>query len=350
MEDLSFLLPIREFPDKGTKWLLEFGENVEGLLKIVANDLVERLDFSRLEQVNQTFIPDNLRKQESDVLYLVPFHSEELGEVWIYVLIEHQSTPSDVMGFRILFYMTQIWDAQRRKWEDNKIPQTQWRFRPILPIVLYTGSERWEAPIKLEALMDVPEELRRFVPSFDTLFLNVKGEEERDFLQMEHPLSWLLAAIRQENADKATFAYMLRRAVERLSQLPEEEIHQWTRAMYYLVLLIYHRRPPTEHVELREIVEQNIKDRRRRKEMEEMGQTIADTLIQEGKEIGEKQGQERGELKAKREDLLKLIQLRFNSVPQSVVKKVRSIRRIDRLDALFEKAAIAKSLSEIETV
>lgn len=53
-ENISFLLPVREFPDKGTKWLLEFGENVEGLLKIVANDLVERLDFSRLEQVNQT--------------------------------------------------------------------------------------------------------------------------------------------------------------------------------------------------------------------------------------------------------------------------------------------------------
>ena len=261
MEDLSFLLPVREFPDKGTKWLLEFGENVEGLLKIVANDLVERLDFSRLEQVNQTFIPDNLRKQESDVLYLVPFHSEELGEVWIYVLIEHQSTPSDVMGFRILFYMTQIWDAQRRRWEDNKIPQTQWRFRPILPIVLYTGSKSWESPIKLEALMDVPEELRRFVPSFDTLFLNVKGEEERDFLQMEHPLCWLLAALRQENSDKTTFAQVLRRAVESLSQLPEEELHQWTRAMYYLVLLIYHRRPPTEHIELREIVEQNVKDR-----------------------------------------------------------------------------------------
>ena len=34
-EDLSFLLPIREFADRGTKWLLEFDENVEGLLGCV---------------------------------------------------------------------------------------------------------------------------------------------------------------------------------------------------------------------------------------------------------------------------------------------------------------------------
>jgi len=139
-EEVSFLLPIREFPDKGIKWLLEYGENVKGLLQIVAGDLVNRLDFNRLEQVNQTFIPDNLRKQESDILYLVPFRSEDLGEVLIYVLIEHQSTASPVMGFRMLFYMVQIWDAQRRAWQDNKVPESQWRFRPIVPIVLYTGS------------------------------------------------------------------------------------------------------------------------------------------------------------------------------------------------------------------
>ena len=107
-EDIRFLLSVREFSDRGTQWLLEFHENVKGLLQIVASDLVDRLDFSRLEQVNQTFIPDNLRKQESDIVYLVPFHGEDVGEVMIYVLIEHQSTPSPVMGFRVLFYMVQI--------------------------------------------------------------------------------------------------------------------------------------------------------------------------------------------------------------------------------------------------
>jgi hypothetical protein len=213
--------------------------------------------------------------------------------------------------------------------------------------VLYTGNEKWEEPIRLDELMDVPEELRRFVPSFDTLFLNVKGEEERDFLQMEHPLSWLLAAIRQENADKATFAYMLRRAVERLSQLPEEEIHQWTRAMYYLVLLIYHRRPPTEHVELREIVEQSVKDKRRRKEMEEMTQTIAEHFIQEGEARGERRGERRGGLKAKREDILRLLRFRFDDVPPAVEKRVNSVRSIDHLNTLFNKALRAQNISEI---
>jgi hypothetical protein len=43
-QNLNFLPPIREFPDQGTKWLLEFAENVEGLLRIVASELVDQLD------------------------------------------------------------------------------------------------------------------------------------------------------------------------------------------------------------------------------------------------------------------------------------------------------------------
>ena len=141
---LSLLFPIDKFPDRSAKWLLESPSNVKGLLEIVASDLVDMLDFDRLRHVNTSFIPDNLREQESDIICLVPFRGKDTGEVLVYILIEHQSTVDVSMGFRILFYMVQIWDAQRREWEDKQIPKSQWRFRPIIPIVFYTGEQRWE--------------------------------------------------------------------------------------------------------------------------------------------------------------------------------------------------------------
>ncbi len=79
-----------------------------------------------------------------------------------------------------------------------------------------------------------------------------------------------------------------------------------------------------------------------------MSQTIAEQLMQEGEERGEERGEKRGSLKTKREDVLRLMQIRFNSVPQSIVKKVKSMRNIDRLDAIFEEAAIANNISEIK--
>jgi predicted transposase/invertase (TIGR01784 family) len=126
----SHLLPVREFPDRGTKWLLESPENARELVRIVAAELVEKLDFSRIQRIPTTFIPDNLRKQEADVLFLLPFIGDPGREVLIYILIEHQSTPSPSMGFRVSFYMHQIWDSQRREWVEKKIPEHQWRFRP----------------------------------------------------------------------------------------------------------------------------------------------------------------------------------------------------------------------------
>jgi hypothetical protein len=353
---LHLLFPLEHFPDRSTKWLLEFGENVRGLMEIVASDLVEQLDFSQLRHVNRTFIPDNLREQESDIVYAVPFRGQDSGEVWIYILIEHQSTVDVTMGFRVLFYMVQIWDSQRREWEDKKVPKSQWKFRPIIPIVFHTGEQKWETPISMETVMDLPDELRRFVPSFDTLFLGVKAEEPARLTQTGHIFGQLLTVIQKENASKDEITDALVKAIEHINALPEEQSNQWQRAIFYLYLLIFHRRPREEHDELKNLVYQHIQTSQREMEGEEMAQTMAEYLVEQaekrGEERGEKRGEERGEkrgtLRAKREWALKVLQMRFGSVPESVVKQIRSMRSVSRLEAIFEKAATATTLDEIE--
>ena len=48
-EALSFFdVPIEQFADRSTRWLLEDAENVRGLLEIVAENLVAHLDFNQL--------------------------------------------------------------------------------------------------------------------------------------------------------------------------------------------------------------------------------------------------------------------------------------------------------------
>ena len=109
-EILNFFdIRIEHFPDRSARWLFQDKENVRGLLEIVAAELVELIDFNQLSQINRSFIPDNLREQESDLVFSVPLHSEsETDELLIYILIEHQSTVDSTMGFRVLFYMIHI--------------------------------------------------------------------------------------------------------------------------------------------------------------------------------------------------------------------------------------------------
>ena len=133
-----FDFPVQHFPDRSTRWLLQDKENVRGLIEIVAVQIASQIDFTRLTQHNRSFVSEALRGQESDLIFSVPFQDEaETDELIIYILIEHQSTVDASMAFRVLFYMTQIWDFQRQEWESEKVPKTEWNLRPILPIVFY---------------------------------------------------------------------------------------------------------------------------------------------------------------------------------------------------------------------
>ncbi len=259
------------------------------------------------------------------MVFTAPFQTETgTDELLIYILIEHQSTVDPIMGFRVLFYMMQIWDFQRREWEVNKVPKSQWRFRPIIPIVYYTGEERWSNPLTLDAIMDMPDALARFVPKFDTLFLSVNETEAADLKETDLPLGWLLTVLQQKNADIETISTALFEAVPHVKHLHK--------AIVYLVLFILHQRPAAEHKDLIRLVEQHAHDM----EVENMAKSMADVLI------------EQGETRAIREGIIKLLQIKFDNVPESITQKVNRIRSLSRLNSLFEKAATIETLDDFD--
>ncbi len=315
---------LTHFPDRSIRWLLQEKGNVQGLIEIVASDLAERIDFSQLELQNR-----------------VPFNSgTEAEELLIYILIEHQSTVDISMGFRLLFYMMNIWDTQRQQWETDNVPKSEWRLQPILPIVLYSGDRRWLVPLSLTAIMDIPEILNRFVPKFDTLFLSVKETDPHELTKSDHPFGWLLAVLHNEKADKQTIIDTLTEAINYLNTLEPEQSEQRLRAIQYILLLIINRRNAEEHRELIELVQQQTDE----VEVETMAKTMADVYIEQGKA----QGIEQGEIQAKREMILKLLDIHIGNIPETVSKKVSRIRSRSRLDSLLEQVATAKTLDDIK--
>ncbi|HLK54936.1 MAG TPA: Rpn family recombination-promoting nuclease/putative transposase, partial [Chthonomonadaceae bacterium] len=172
--------PVREFADRGTIWLLDLPQNLRGLLKLVAAHLVDKLDFSLAERQNRSFIPDDLQKQEADLLYKVPFQRGR-GFVWIYVLLEQQSKPDRTMAFRLLSYMVQVWEGQV---QSAKAAKKTVKLNPILPVVFYTGRKKWTQLPTLQTLMDLPQELQAFVPTWETLFLNLHETPAESLMQL----------------------------------------------------------------------------------------------------------------------------------------------------------------------
>ena len=71
---------VGHFADKSARWLFRQAENVQGLIRILAKDLEEHLDFQRLTVLNRSFVDDTLRDLQSDMVFSVPFSDTTQGE------------------------------------------------------------------------------------------------------------------------------------------------------------------------------------------------------------------------------------------------------------------------------
>ena len=136
-----------------------FGEDKEaeaaGLLQAYLPPAVSReLRWSSLQWQPASFIDDRLRDSESDLLYAIRRKADGAA-AWLYVLLEHQSTPDPWLRLRLLKYSIRIWERDRRR------HPTEERLRPIVPLVLYQGGRVWRearefAELFSEAVRDWP--------------------------------------------------------------------------------------------------------------------------------------------------------------------------------------------------
>ena len=89
--------------DNSYKLLFSHPEMVEDLLKgFIKADWVKQCDFSTLEKVSGSYITDDLRDREDDLIWRIRY-----GDDWLYVylLLEFQSSIDQFMAVRILGYI-----------------------------------------------------------------------------------------------------------------------------------------------------------------------------------------------------------------------------------------------------
>lgn len=127
---------------------------------------VAELDFASLEKVSGSYVADDLREREDDVIWRVRW-----GKDWLYVylLLEFQSTIDRFMAVRVLVYLGLLYQDLIRSGQltaDGRLP-------PVLPIVLYNGNKRWNAPEEVgELIVPVPGGLERYRPQFRYFLLD----------------------------------------------------------------------------------------------------------------------------------------------------------------------------------
>jgi predicted transposase/invertase (TIGR01784 family) len=133
--------------DNSYKLLFSHQEMVRDLLKgFVKEAWVEQCDFSSLQKMSGSYISDDLRDREDDLIWRIQWGD---GWLYVYLLLEFQSTIDHFMAVRIQGYLALLYQDIIRT--QNLKPQD--KLPPVLPVVLYNGKPRWQAPLQLDQLI-----------------------------------------------------------------------------------------------------------------------------------------------------------------------------------------------------
>ncbi len=125
----------------------------------VRKEWVEQIDFATLERVSGSYVTDDLREREDDIIWRVRW-----GKDWLYVylLLEFQSHVDRFMAVRIMTYLGLLYQDIIRGGSltsGGKLP-------PVLPMVLYNGEPRWTAAEDTNDLIEkAPGGLAKYRPT-----------------------------------------------------------------------------------------------------------------------------------------------------------------------------------------
>jgi hypothetical protein len=127
---------------------------------------VAELDYSSLEKVSGSFVSEDLRNRENDIIWRVRWGTDWL---YVYLLLEFQSTVDRYMAVRIASYVSLLYQDLIR----NKHLTPKGLLPPVVPIVLYNGAQRWTAREELADLVEpMPGLLARYRPNFRYLLVD----------------------------------------------------------------------------------------------------------------------------------------------------------------------------------
>lgn len=148
----------------------------------VTESWVKELDFDNCETVDKSFISDHYKETESDIIYKTRLKDQD---VYIFILIEFQSTVDRFMALRMLNYITNFYmDYIESNPGVKMLPS-------IFPILLYNGDAKWTASVQLSDLIYGNEQLGKYGLRFEYFKIAENECSKEELLKIRNIVSTL---------------------------------------------------------------------------------------------------------------------------------------------------------------
>jgi hypothetical protein len=299
----------------------------------------------------------------TDLLFRAPLHRRP-GAAYVYLLLEHQSAPDQLMAWRALTYMQRIWAAVLRDEPGRK------SLPPIVTVIVHHGAGGWRAPRRLHELIDNLEalpELAPLIPDFELLIDDLGPIADDDLRSRPIPpfpklALWLLRDGRQLElllAQLAAWAAEIRE----LGRCDPHHEDRMVLARYILRVAgeipsaILRQRIADAAPELEEtmatveeqLIQQGIRqgvEQGIRQGVEQGIRQGVEQGIRQGVEQGIRQGVEQGRTQALRDTLQRMLRARFGALEPGIEQRIAAASPAE-LDRWLERVISAARPADI---
>jgi len=333
--------------DAGYKLLFSHPRMVADLLRgFVPEAWVAGLDFATLERVNASFVAESLRGREDDLVWRLRW-----GRRWIYVylLLEFQSTVERFMALRMLVYVGLLYQELIRSGEIG----ARRCLPPVVPVVLYNGERRWSAPEEIGDLIEVPPGgLEHHVPRLRYLLLDEGRYPEGALAGQRNVVAALFRL--ERSRDPQAVAEVLGALIEWLGA-PQQASLRRAFAVWVRQVLLPARIPGVEIPEVVELQEvrsmlaERVKEWTEQWKAEGLAEGRAEGLalgIEEGRRKGLEEGREEGREEGERRVLRRLLERRFGALPPWAEQRLASAG-VDELEGWADRLLGAGDLAGV---
>ncbi len=256
------------------------------LRRHLPDSIAERLVDVPPEIVDGSFVDEALAASQSDVLLKARLASG--GDVAVYILCEHKSTPDPGLPLQLASYMLRIW----KRFAGGSAARLR-ALPPVIPVVVYHGEADWSVPAGLREMIASDDPGLAFLPGEGYILRNLRAME--------------IDGLARDAALRAGFITLRREALSRMAEIAAalSEDGDLTRQVLEYILRVYDADMDTLRTLLRN---------EGQNEPEGLMGTIAETLLEQG----EARGIKKGEALGKAGTLTRLLERRFGPLPRDV--------------------------------
>jgi predicted transposase/invertase (TIGR01784 family) len=318
--------------DNAYKNLFSHPDAVRDLLRgFVHEDWVELLDFDSLEKVSNSYVTDDLRDREDDIIWRIRMRpsdsiqaSTQAAEwLYVYLLIEFQSGVDPYMAVRILTYLGLLYQdlIKGGKILGGKLPA-------VFPLVLYNGERAWTAPREVSDLIEAgPASLAAYRPQL-RYFLLDEGRVPEEDLEADNAIASVVRLERSNSPQE--IEQVVGQLAKRLQADRHRELRRaltvWINRVVLRRFKLKDEEPPLQDLqEIHHMISERV-------------ERWTEQWLQQGVQQGMQQGQA--------QSLRRLLSRRFGPLPEKIESQI-GIANLEQLEIWLDNFLDAQSLDAV---